>query len=176
MNANGLRVAIVGAGPAGAALATLLVQEGHDVVLFDDGKRPEIVVGESLIPAGIPPLRRLGVEDAVAAIGMHKPGATLTWSATHRFAFRFARYRKWMVPYAYNVPRREFDAVLLARAEEVGARRLTMRAGLARGHGDAELVLAPEAIAATGWPARGTTSPTSRTTRATRGTPSRDRS
>lgn len=154
-SANGLRVAIVGAGPAGAALATLLVQDGHDVVLFDDGKRPEIVVGESLIPAGIPPLRRLGVEDAVAAIGMHKPGATLTWSPTHRFAFRFARYAKWMVPYAYNVPRREFDAVLLARAEVVGARRVTMRAGLARG-GDpngAELVLAPDAIAATGWPA-----------------------
>jgi flavin-dependent dehydrogenase len=149
----GLRVAIVGAGPAGAALATLLVQDGHDVVLFDDERRPEIVVGESLIPAGIPPLRRLGVEDAVAAIGMHKPGATLTWSPTHRFSFRFARYRTWMVPYAYNVPRREFDAVLLARAEAVGARRVTMRAGLARGGANAELVLAPEAIAATGWPA-----------------------
>lgn len=152
-NANGLRVAIVGAGPSGAALATLLVQDGHDVVLFDDGKRPEIVVGESLIPAGIPSLRRLGVEESVAAIGMHKPGATLTWSPTHRFSFRFARYQKWMVPYAYNVPRREFDAVLLARAEAVGARRVTMRAGLARGSADAELVLAPEAVAATGWPA-----------------------
>lgn len=152
---SGLRVAIVGAGPAGAALATLLVQDGHDVVLFDDARRPEIVVGESLIPAGIPPLRRLGVEEAVAAIGMHKPGATLTWSPTHRFSFRFARYRKWMVPYAYNVPRREFDQVLLARAEAVGARRVTMRAGFARGTVPAgpELALAPEAVVATGWAA-----------------------
>lgn len=151
---NGLRVAIVGAGPAGAALATLLVQDGHDVVLFDDERRPEIVVGESLIPAGIPPLRRLGVEDAVKAIGMHKPGATLTWSATHRFSFRFARYGAWMVPYAYNVPRREFDAVLLARAEAVGARRVALRAGFARGPaGGAELTLASDAVAATGWPA-----------------------
>ncbi|MCC6765352.1 MAG: tryptophan 7-halogenase [Deltaproteobacteria bacterium] len=151
---RGLRVAIVGAGPAGAAVATLLTREGHDVVLFDDERRPELVVGESLIPAGIPPLRRLGVEDAVAAIGMHKPGATLTWSPSHRFAFRFARYRSWMVPYAYNVPRREFDALLLARAEAVGARRLTMRAGLVPGGADgAELALAPDALAATGWPA-----------------------
>jgi flavin-dependent dehydrogenase len=152
---NGLRVAIVGAGPAGAGLATVLVQDGHDVVLFDDERRPELVVGESLIPAGIPPLRRLGVEEAVAAIGMRKPGATLTWSPSHRFAFRFARYASWMVPYAYNVPRRAFDDVLLARAEAVGARRVTMRAGLACG-GDAdgaELVLAPAALAATGWPA-----------------------
>ena len=153
---HGLRVAIVGAGPAGSALATLLTEAGHDVVLFDDLRRPELVVGESLIPAGIPPLRRLGVEEAVAAIGMHKPGATLTWSKSHRFTFRFARYRSWMVPYAYNVPRREFDALLLARAEAVGARRVTVRAGLGRGAASsdgAELALAPDALAATGWSA-----------------------
>ncbi len=154
-DACGLRVAIVGAGPAGAALATLLTRDGHDVVLFDDERRPALVVGESLIPAGIPPLRRLGVEDAVAAIGMRKPGATLTWSPSHRFAFRFERYGTWMVPYAYNVPRRELDRILLARAEAVGTRRVTMRASLARGTAPdgRELVLAPDAVAATGWPA-----------------------
>ncbi|MEO6029029.1 MAG: tryptophan 7-halogenase [Candidatus Binatia bacterium] len=154
-DARGLRVAIVGAGPAGAALATLLTLDGHDVVLFDDERRPELVVGESLIPAGIPPLRRLGVEEAVACIGMAKPGATLTWSPTHQFSFRFARYQKWMVPYAYNVPRREFDRVLLARAEEVGARRVTMRVGFLRGETAAspELIIAPDAVAAAGWPA-----------------------
>src|ERR1043165_5221847 len=91
--ARGLRVAVVGAGPAGAGVGTLITNDGHDVVLFDDGRRPELVVGESLIPAGIPALARLGVEDAVAEIGMLKPGATLTWSPQHRFAFRFARYR-----------------------------------------------------------------------------------
>jgi flavin-dependent dehydrogenase len=155
LDARGLRVAIVGAGPAGAALATLLTLDGHDVVLFDDERRPELVVGESLIPAAIPPLRRLGVEDAIAAIGMHKPGATLTWSPSHRFAFRFARYKKWMVPYAYNVPRQAFDQVLLARAEEAGARRVTMRAAFERGPGvdGPELTLDASALAATGWPA-----------------------
>jgi flavin-dependent dehydrogenase len=153
--ARGLRVAIVGAGPAGAALATLLTLDGHDVVLFDDERRPELVVGESLIPAGIPSLRRLGIEAEVARIGMRKPGATLTWSPAHRFAFRFARYRAWMVPYAYNVPRREFDRVLLARAEAVGARRVTMRAPLVRGadRDGPELTLAADAVTATGWPA-----------------------
>jgi flavin-dependent dehydrogenase len=133
----------------------LLTTDGHDVVLFDDGRRPELVVGESLIPAGIPPLRRLGVEEQVRAIGMHKPGATLTWSPEHRFAFRFARYESWMVPYAYNVPRREFDRVLLDRAEAVGARRIEMRATLARGAAPAgaELELGRDACDAAGWPA-----------------------
>ena len=148
-----LRVAIVGAGPAGAALATLLAEAGHDVALFDDERRPELVVGESLIPAGIPPLRRLGVEEAVAAIGMRKPGATFTWTPQHRFTFTFARYRKWMVPYAYNVPRRAFDEVLLARADAVGARRIAMRAGLERGVDGRELGLARDATYAAGWDA-----------------------
>jgi flavin-dependent dehydrogenase len=89
----------------------------------------------------------------VARIGMHKPGATLTWSPTASFSFRFARYRRFMVPYAYNVPRREFDAILLARAEAVGARRIPMRADLVRNAADAcrELALAPAAHAETGW-------------------------
>ena len=46
-----LRVAIVGAGPAGSALAILLARQGGDVTLFDDGRRPELLVGESLVPA-----------------------------------------------------------------------------------------------------------------------------
>jgi flavin-dependent dehydrogenase len=48
------RIAIVGAGPAGTALATLLVQRGAEVTLFDDGRRPDLVVGESLVPALVP--------------------------------------------------------------------------------------------------------------------------
>ena len=45
---------------------------------------------KSLIPAGIPPLRRLGIEDAVAAIGMAKPGATLTVVADASLRVSFA--------------------------------------------------------------------------------------
>ena len=38
------------------------------VAVFADEERREIVVGESLVPAIMPSLRRLGVEDAVAAV------------------------------------------------------------------------------------------------------------
>src|SRR5262249_58787475 len=44
------RIAIVGAGPAGSALATLLTQRGAEVTLFDDGRRPELVLRESPLP------------------------------------------------------------------------------------------------------------------------------
>ena len=52
-------VAIIGGGPAGCTIATLLAQEGVDVTLFDEGDRPELIVGESTLPAMVPTLRRL---------------------------------------------------------------------------------------------------------------------
>ena len=43
-----MRIAIAGAGPSGSALAILLAREGADVTLFDDARRPVLLVGESL--------------------------------------------------------------------------------------------------------------------------------
>jgi len=147
------RIVIVGAGPAGTALATLLALRGTEVTLFDDGRRPGLVVGESLVPALIPILRRLGVEDAVAAIGMRKPGVSFLWSADERLAFSFARYAELQAGYAYNVPRQPFDDVLLARALSTGARRVEARARLEPvGTGDAcSIRLAAESLAHAPW-------------------------
>ena len=50
---------IIGSGPSGATLASLLAMKGIDVTVFDDGRRPELIVGESLIPAVVPVLRKL---------------------------------------------------------------------------------------------------------------------
>ena len=66
-----MRVAIVGAGPAGSALAILLTRLGAEVTLFDDGRRPELLVGESLVPAVVPILQRLGLEAETAADVRH---------------------------------------------------------------------------------------------------------
>lgn len=125
-----MRVAVIGAGPAGATLAVLLAEAGAEVVVFDDGRRPELLVGESLVPALVPVLQRLGVEPAVAAIGRLKPGVSFEWSPTFRFSFTFARFAPAVPPYTYNVPRPEFDEVLLARALAAGARRVRARARL----------------------------------------------
>src|SRR5215470_9120467 len=134
-----LRVAIVGAGPSGAALAILLNRQGADVTLFDDVRRPSLLVGESLIPAVVPILRRLGVEQQVASFSCRKPGAA------------FDRFAPAVFPYAYNIPRPRFDEALLAEAVATGVRHVAARAHLQRARGDgarAELVLAPETLAA----------------------------
>ena len=63
-------VAVVGAGPAGAAAALFAAQRGQRVVVFDKQAFPrDKVCGEGLMPSGRLPLRELGLEDAVVAGG-----------------------------------------------------------------------------------------------------------
>lgn len=114
-------VAIVGGGPVGSALAIYLARAGLRVAMFQRGKRPFILVGESLVPAIVPFLRKFGVEEEVAAYSIYKPGATFTFTPELLRSFRFAEVRGCHTKYAYNVPRADFDATLLRRAVESGA-------------------------------------------------------
>jgi flavin-dependent dehydrogenase len=146
-----LRIAIVGAGPAGAALALLLARQGAEVTLFDDARRPDLLVGESLVPAVVPILKRLGIEEETAAVGVLKPGVSFIWSAADRFAVSFARFAPAVPPYAYNIPRPGFDEALVVKAVEAGAHRVVARARLepgTRDGGGAELALTADTIAA----------------------------
>jgi flavin-dependent dehydrogenase len=143
-----LRIAIIGAGPAGAALAIFLARQHADVTLFDDGRRPELLVGESLVPAVVPILRRLGIEEETAAFSRVKPGVSFIWSATDRVSVTFNRFAPAVFPYAYNIPRPRFDEALLARAIASGVRHVHTRARLIESQTQAELALAPETLAA----------------------------
>jgi flavin-dependent dehydrogenase len=149
--ARRLRVAIVGAGPSGSALAILLAREGAAVTLFDDGRRPELLVGESLVPAVVPILRRLDLEKETARFSRVKPGVSFIWSPTDRTSVTFNRFAPAVFPYAYNVPRPHFDDALLAKAIASGVDYVTARAQLVPGGSegaDAELELGSETIAA----------------------------
>ena len=141
------RVAIVGGGPSGAALAAYLRREGIAVAFFTRGKRPPIIVGESLVPAVIPYLRDLGIEDEVAAYSMYKPGATFSFHPIAQMSFRFADSRGARTPYSYNVPRDLFDATIVSAAERAGAVRVEESARFERVGADG-VGLAPETAAA----------------------------
>ena len=95
-----LRVAIVGAGPSGSALAILLKRDGADVTLFDDPRHPPLLVGESLVPAVVPILRRLGLEEQVASFSRVKPGASFVWSSSDQVRVAFDRFAPAVFPYA----------------------------------------------------------------------------
>jgi flavin-dependent dehydrogenase len=121
-------VVIVGGGPAGAATAAFLARAGTSVVLFDAGKRPELVVGESLVPSCIPILRRLGIEEEVRAYSEVKPGASFAFRDTEDTVTHFSDFSHVPADYAYNAPRERFDETLLRNAEAAGVRVIRERA------------------------------------------------
>ena len=140
------RIAILGGGPAGNTLAILLRQRGVDVALFNGGKRPALQVGESVVPAIIPLLRQLGVEDAVRAISQHKPGVTFVMGG-EPVELCFSSVRGILPDYAYNVPRPGFDEVLEAASRRAGVRMIDHAAVPVAGDGECAVVLRPESLA-----------------------------
>lgn len=143
-------VAILGGGPAGAALGTHLARAGVAVTLFDGGKRPPIIVGESLVPAVVPFLRELGVEEEVAAYSIFKPGASFVFDEGDTLSFRFAEVRDAKTPYSYNVPRDRLDASLRDAAARAGVRIVPRHGQVEREAGTERVRLAAETLAAGG--------------------------
>jgi flavin-dependent dehydrogenase len=145
-----MRVAIVGAGPAGTTLATLLAQQGVDTFLFDSGQRPALTVGESLVPALVPILRRLGIEGRIADTSCVKPGVSFHWSDEDRLRFSFQSVAHCLPPYAYNVHRDDYDAILLDTARRAGARIVSQKSELERAGAESEIRLGASTQAPTG--------------------------
>lgn len=147
-----LRIAVVGGGPSGSTLAALLADRGFSVTMFDDGRRPEMIVGESLIPAVVPIFQRLGIEQKVAETGVVKPGVSFLFGEDEGIHFNFLPVAGRLPTYAYNVHRPQFDDVLLNRAIEAGVAHVPLRARLQKrtdkDAGTNEILLSPETLAA----------------------------
>jgi flavin-dependent dehydrogenase len=113
---------IIGGGPAGSTMGTLLARKGLKVAIFEQEQFPRFHVGESLLPANIPIFDRLGCHDAVRQAGfITKPGATLYDEYEGRPCTSFAfPHLPFQPASAYNVVRAEFDDLLLRHAEKAG--------------------------------------------------------
>jgi flavin-dependent dehydrogenase len=112
------KIAVVGAGPAGSALATFCTRRGHDVTVFRKPEQPEVIVGESLLPFGNRVLSLLGVsmEGFVAKSG----AAFVLGERRVRYGFEETERPTWTS--AHQVKRVDFDARLLSVAVQAGAR------------------------------------------------------
>jgi len=142
-------VAIVGGGPAGNTLATFLAEDGFDVTIFDIEDRPELIVGESTLPAMVPTLRRLGIEEKVAETSVIKPGASFVFRDHQYVQFCFTSVEGKLPTYAYNVNRTDFDQLVADRAIEAGVTRVCHKAGVVV-DGEDRLALDEDALAAAG--------------------------
>ena len=143
-------VGIIGSGPSGATLAALLTMKGIDVTVFDDGRRPDLIVGESLIPAIIPVLRKLGLEDRVAKVCPYKPGVSFTFGREYEIDFCFESVQGVLPTYAYNSPRPTFDRLFDERIDELGVKRVKVRAKVERDGKDG-IRLSEETLAQAPW-------------------------
>lgn len=117
-------VVIVGAGPAGSALAARLADRGHDVLLLDRAVFPrDKTCGDGLTPRAIQPLARLGVLADLQAQGYREVrGARLTAPNGQAWDMCFADYDLGLPPFGLVLPRRALDETLLRRAIVGGAR------------------------------------------------------
>lgn len=113
---------VIGGGPAGTTIATLLHQQGWHVVLLEQDHHPRFHIGESLLPMNLPILERLGVLEQVRAIGVVKHGAEFNPAETpgrhQTIYFRDALDKAH--PYAFQVRRSEFDHLLFQNCAAKG--------------------------------------------------------
>ncbi len=115
-------VVIVGGGPAGSTAAALLAERGYQVVLLEKAHHPRFHIGESLLPANLPLLEKLGIAEQVKAIGMEKWGAEFVSPYhSHKQAIEFADAMDKSMPMAYQVRRSEFDEILIRNASQKNA-------------------------------------------------------
>src|ERR1051326_3087888 len=123
-------VIIIGGGPAGSAIASLLAGDGHRVILLEKDNHPRDHVGESLTPSTNLVFDRIGFMDKMDDAGfIRKPGTG--WNAPRSPLWKFVEI--WLFefplpgtprPYTFNVERDVMDTMLLRHAHDCGAKIL----------------------------------------------------
>src|SRR5881394_2368585 len=114
---------IAGGGPAGSSAASFLRMRGRRPLLLERERFPRFHLGESMLPFSTDLFRELGVLEEVDRRYMHKPGARFLHEET---GASFTYYFRTAIdpagrPYSYQVPRADFDQLLLDNSKRLGA-------------------------------------------------------
>ena len=123
-------VVVVGGGPGGATIGSLLGMSGYRALILEKDIHPRDHVGESITPSTNPIFAKIGFLEKIEDAGfVHKPGAC--WTAPRSPIGKFVSLRLAEFPppgatqsYTYNVERDVFDTMLLRHAHEKGAKVL----------------------------------------------------
>lgn len=114
-------ILIIGAGPAGSVAAALLVQRGFKVLVLEKQKFPRFSVGESLLAQTLGLIDEAGLLEPVLAAGFQfKNGAAFVRGEQYA-EYNFANKSSPGYGYTFQVPRADFDHLLIRQAERLGA-------------------------------------------------------
>lgn len=116
-------VVVIGGGPSGATVATLLAEQGHSVALFERAGTRRFHVGESLIPETYWTLKRLGLIERLKQSAFPKKYSVQFVNENNQESapFYFDDYNAHESSQTWQVVRAEFDRMLLENAAERGA-------------------------------------------------------
>ena len=114
--------AIIGGGPAGAAVATLLARRGHRCAIFEKAKFPRYHIGESLIPGTYGALERLGLLSKLKSSNYPvKHSVRFVSEAGDRSTpFYFSETIEGEAARTWQVERSTFDQLMLDHAQASG--------------------------------------------------------
>ena len=117
-------VIVLGGGPAGSTVATLLADKGFDVIVLDKDHFPRFHIGESLLPATVKIFDRLGVHEQIREAFILKPGGKWLYGDKEvpgDFSKSDSRASFKEHPFSYLVERSGFDKILIDRSVAAGA-------------------------------------------------------
>lgn len=114
-------VIVVGAGPAGTTAAALLAEQGFRTLVLEKDEFPRAKIGESLLPALMGVLDRLGIEPNDETYVYKRGALFVSESSNRQQAFEFAQALPGCAAHAWHVERARFDTQLRDRARELGA-------------------------------------------------------
>jgi flavin-dependent dehydrogenase len=122
MISNDVDVVVVGGGPSGSAVSTLIAQQGYKVVLCERDSFPRFHIGESLIPHTWYVLKRLGMIPKMHASHFTKKYSVQFVSQRGRLSepFYFTQHDPHESSQTWQVRRSEFDKMLIDNAREHG--------------------------------------------------------
>ena len=117
-------VVVIGGGPAGSTVSTLLAQQGHRVELFEREKFPRFHIGESLIPETYWVLKRLNMLPKMQASHFVKKHSVqfVNSKGKESAPFYFSDNKPHECSQTWQVVRSEFDQMLLENAREHGVK------------------------------------------------------
>ena len=113
---------VIGGGPGGSTVATLVAEQGYRVLLLERETEPTFKIGESLIPATYWTFKRLGMLEKLRTSHFPQKYSVQFYSGSGKGSspFYFFQTNPHESAVTWQVLRSEFDQMLLDNAEEKG--------------------------------------------------------